>query len=457
MNSLVMQTVRVHSMLAPGDVVVTGVSGGADSMALLHFLHTHRNEWGITVIAAHVNHGLRGAEADAEEELVRRWCKENGVAFRLMKTDVSACAKARKMGLEACGRELRYGFFESLAQEYQAKIATAHTLSDNIETLLLHLARGAGLRGAQGILPVRGKIIRPLIRVERAQTEQYCQQNHIPFAVDSSNRSDAFARNRIRRHVLPQLRLLNPALPQALEGFMRRAGADEAYLQSLAAQKLAQAAVAGGYDCRILREAPEPVRCRALMEAARRAGADYTCAHVRALDCLLQKGRGQTDLPGGIQAVCQNGALRLQKTLQLRPQELPQEISPPQEALFYGRRLSFRVETLGNYKKDTKIYKMLLSAGVNYDTISGSIVLRSRQEGDRFAPAGRGVTKTLKNLFQEAGIPPERRGRTAIVECGGEIVWIEGIGVSERAKIREDTQRALVILPEEELQNEEGY
>lgn len=450
MNDLVLQTMAEYGMVSPGDAVVVGVSGGADSMALLHFLHTHGQELGVLVIAAHVNHMLR-SDAGRDEAYVRRWCSEHGVPFYCTRQDVAACAKEKGMGLEACGREIRYAFFETTARPYGAKIATAHTLSDSMETVLFHMARGTGLKGLRGIPPVRGNVIRPFIRVERWQTERYCFENHIDFVSDGSNFSNAFSRNRIRNLVLPELKKLNPALPRALEGLMRRAAADDAYLESLAMQLLRRAVLADGYDGRLLWDAPAPVRARALLAAAGQAGADCGEVHVEALEGLLQKGMGKADLPGGVEARCRKGVLRFEKSLSAPPEPLRMEIHPPQTVFFGGKRLAIRLVPLSAHKNDAKIYKMLLSNGVNYDTISGSIVLRNRREGDRFSPAGRGVTKTLKKLFQEAGIPPEQRGKAAILECGGQILWIEGFGASEQAKIWEGARQALVVLPEEEF------
>lgn len=142
-------------LFPPQGRVIVGLSGGADSMALTHFLVYHTN---LQVLAAHVNHGLRGSAADQDEEVVRRWCEENGIPLRVLHADVKQQARERNLGLEECGREVRYAFFQELADRGTDRIATAHTLSDQVETVLLHLTRGAGLRGLCGIPPVRGRL-----------------------------------------------------------------------------------------------------------------------------------------------------------------------------------------------------------------------------------------------------------------------------------------------------------
>ena len=181
-----------HRMFPPGCAVVAGLSGGADSTALTHFLYTRRARYGIVLIAAHINHGLRGEEADADEAAARRFCADRGIPFRVFHADVAALAREQGLCLEDCGRRVRYGFFRSVLQEQGCalgRIATAHTASDNAETILMNLARGAGTHGLRGILPVRGQVVRPLLALTRAEVEAYCACYGLPFVQDASNDS----------------------------------------------------------------------------------------------------------------------------------------------------------------------------------------------------------------------------------------------------------------------------
>ena len=206
-EELIWQTVRRYSMLTGAERVVAGFSGGADSMALVHFLW----QAGIPLLAAHVNHGLRGKASDADEECVRRFCAERQIPLRVLHADAAKAAAERREGIEAAGRRIRYGFFESLCGPGD-KIATAHTLSDQAETVLLHLVRGSGTKGLCGIPPMRGRVIRPLIGLTREQIEEYCTRYALPFVTDASNFSREYARNRVRLDIIPALKEMNPSL-----------------------------------------------------------------------------------------------------------------------------------------------------------------------------------------------------------------------------------------------------
>lgn len=256
-------------LFPPQGRVIVGLSGGADSMALTHFLVYHTN---LQVLAAHVNHGLRGSAADQDEEVVRRWCEENGIPLRVLHADVKQQARERNLGLEECGREVRYAFFQELADRETDRIATAHTLSDQVETVLLHLTRGAGLRGLCGIPPVRGKIVRPFLRVTREQVEAYCRFYHLPYVTDQTNADRGFARNRVRLDVVPALKAVNPALEREIAGMTARLARDEAYLQEEAQRAVERAKTPNGYSRTELAALPTAILVRALERILRRAG-----------------------------------------------------------------------------------------------------------------------------------------------------------------------------------------
>ena len=190
-------TLAHYAMLAPGDLVVAGVSGGADSMALLAFLLSLSARYPLRVAVCHLNHRLRGAEADRDARLVEDFCRMAGVPFHLAAVDVAGEARRQGLSFEEMGRRMRYDFFDRVADGYAAqggrvRIATAHTRSDAVETMLLALLRGSSIDGLCGIPPVRGRIIRPLIEVTRTEVEDYCRTEGIPFCEDSTNRQDDY-------------------------------------------------------------------------------------------------------------------------------------------------------------------------------------------------------------------------------------------------------------------------
>ncbi|MCI8497643.1 MAG: tRNA lysidine(34) synthetase TilS [Clostridiales bacterium] len=272
MRKRVVETIVQYGMVKKGDCVLVGLSGGADSTSLLHVLCSMREEWKITVSAAHLNHCLRGEESDRDEAFCRKLCEQIGVSLTVERADVAKAAKRSGESVEQCGRRLRYALFERESLKNGARIATAHTLSDSVETVLLHLTRGTGLKGLCGIPPVRGNIIRPLIECTRADVERYAADQGLSFVEDSSNRSRDYARNRVRLDVVPVLETLNPSLAQSVSRMMRQARQDEQCLAGLAEEALRKAARQDGYSVSELLNCPDAVLTRAVIEAGRRAG-----------------------------------------------------------------------------------------------------------------------------------------------------------------------------------------
>ena len=234
MNRNVLELIKKHQMLSPGDHLVVALSGGRDSMALLHLMLSLREQLSITVSAAHYNHNLRGEESLRDEAFVREYCREHEIPLAVGSGDVSGYAAEHGVGIEEAARLLRYNFLLSL----EGKIATAHNADDNLETLLMHLIRGTGLHGLGGIPPVRDRLIRPLLTVERAAIDAYCLSNHIPYVEDSTNSEDFCLRNRLRHQVLPLLRQENPGIAGDLSRLSLLLRDEDAYLAQEAAKHL---------------------------------------------------------------------------------------------------------------------------------------------------------------------------------------------------------------------------
>lgn len=440
MTEQIQTTSQRHQMLFAGAHVVAAVSGGADSMALLHALYTLREPLGFTLGAAHVHHGLRGEEADRDEALVRRFCEQRDIALQVHHADVRAIAKNTGEGLEEAGRRVRYAFFETLDAD---RIATAHTLDDRTETLLLNLTRGCGGSGLLSIPPVRGKIIRPLLDCTRAQVEAYCEQHAIAYATDSTNQDVTFARNRIRHAVVPQLQAINPQLAQAVQRGLAVREEEESYLRGQTQALLTAAANGEGYSCAVLQAAHPALRRRAIKEIlTAHTGWDTTQKTILQLEGLLAAG-GKLQLPGGTFAQSRGGCLFLYAP--------PQKMQPWQVPLHEGEiktpagRFAVTIFHSSDTQKTQKVYKVLLASSLDYDTIMGITVLRSRQPGDAIRLAGRGCTKTLKNLLQEADVPPHRRNAVAILADAEGPVWVQGFGCAERCRVTGQTERMLHI------------
>ncbi|MCL2884442.1 MAG: tRNA lysidine(34) synthetase TilS [Oscillospiraceae bacterium] len=421
-------TVRHHRMLERGDTVLAAVSGGADSVALLHWLCANCERLGVTLVALHVNHGLRGDEAARDEAFVRRLCEEWGVPLRVYAADVRAYAEDHKMGLEEAGRAVRYAFFEEQAALHdRAKIATAHTRSDSTETVLMHLIRGCGLNGLSGIPPVRGNVIRPLIDCTREDVEAYLARHSVAYMTDSTNAHTIFVRNRLRREVLPVLRELNPQLDAAVARLSAHAARDSAYLEELARE--ADGEIRGQAWGRTAADVKPPVNEPGEREKTSASNPVKTfmpsCANLPATPLAAW--------PPAIRV----RLLRCRARQQSSSQGGQLTISPvPAPKVLEIAEMPF-----AQYEK---IYKKLVNNVLDHDKLQGYLRRRTRRPGDAFRPVGRG-TKTLKKLFNEAHIPLNERADVPVFEDGGGIVFVCGFGCDERVKITKDTRTVTVI------------
>lgn len=446
METKILATIQKYRMLEPGGRVVAGVSGGADSMCLLHFLCILRKDWNLTVIAAHVNHGLRGEEAKRDEEFVQSWCEEHGITFEVLHADVGALARERGQGTEACGRDVRYRFFSGLAEKYGAQVATAHTASDNAETVLFHLIRGTGMRGLGGIKPVRGNIIRPLIEMTREEVEACCRENQVPYLTDSTNLSDDYTRNRLRHHLVPLCKEINPGFEKGVLRLSETLSQDEVYFMEQAKNALDNARLENGtYSSHSLAELPAPILSRAVLLCAQA----FSCRcleqkHIKAVCNAISEGSGACDLPCGLYAAVSQGMFRIvQKEKSAEKWEIP--LADAVSLTKYTKKLSVSICSKMEYDKKTKFNKKLLNNSMDYAIISKHPVFRTRREGDTFSPRGKNGTKTVKKLFNEYKIPREQRGKILLLAQGSEVLWIDGLGVSRHAAVSDKTQRVLII------------
>ena len=448
------QAIELYNMLSHGDRVIVGLSGGADSCALLHFLCSIREEYALSITAVHVNHRIRGEEAERDATFAEEFSKHLCVAFRLYTKNIPEIAAEQGRGLEECGREVRYRLFQEDAEKQGGKIATAHTLSDSVETVLFHIIRGCAVNGLKGIPPVRGNIIRPLILCERHEIEAYCRKHSIPYMTDSTNLNADYARNKIRLQILPLMRAINPSVDESISRLSASAREDDAFLDRLAAEISEEYLLTGSAD-RLFTEAPAVVS-RALMHICReKCRITPEQKHISTMMDSLSRGAGSVNLPGnhffrvrGKQLIFSNISKNCFPTSNSYEKwvikNILGEIITP-----FGQKIKTTIidKTIynelidkNNVNFDEKVFKNCL----DYDKISHA-VFRFRREGDCFSPAGRHCTKSLKKLFNEEKIPPGIRGELPLLESGGKIAWISLIGVSELFKVTETTAHVLYI------------
>ncbi len=439
------------NMLPDGCRVIVGLSGGADSVALTHFLLRYSARHSVRVTAAHVNHGLRGVQSDEDERFVREFCEKQGVELRVLRSDVRSLAAGKSEGIEECGREVRYSFFQSLCGK-DDRIATAHTLSDSAETVLMNLARGAGPRGLCGVPPVRGNVVRPLIEITRSEVERYCAFYGLSFVTDRTNLVPDCVRNKIRLLVVPVMKEINPAFEGCVGRTLRLFREDETYLEKEAGRRLKEARMPEGYRAAAFRDAPSPIESRMIFKAlGGRAGPREGYRNIGAVLKVIAEGKGTVTVAGGIQCSVRGNTLFITPPEAFSPEKAWKvPLNPSGTRLPDGRILTARAVLPEIGKKRGKIHNLRFYNLIDYDTIfkAGGFV-RNRRPGDRFLLAGRGVTKTLKKLFNETKIPPWRRDRIAVVEVAGRIVWVEGFGPSEEALPSEEDAAAAEIMIKE--------
>lgn len=444
------KTIDEHQLLQPGDRVAVGFSGGADSIALLAFLLDIADQYKLDLVACHVNHQLRGDESNRDEAFVRAFCAERGVECRVLTIDAAALAAQQGCSVEVAARGARYRFFEEAAGP-NGKIATAHTLSDSIETTVFHLARGTGLRGLCGIPTRRGNIIRPLIDCTRQQVEQYCRENGLAFVTDSTNFTDDYTRNIIRHHIVPRLYEINPAAHRAIGGLHQRLGQDNDYLETTALEAL-NALLVGedNLDRAGYLKLHPAIRYRVLRLLFDRAGVEPSARLAGLADTIISAGSGRQELTKGVYLYSNDGQFGVQR--QTAAPDAPYfeiEITLPPPGQSCVVQVAGREVRLQNSPfepgSSQKVHNCHLKNSLDCAKISDVPLFRCKKEGDRFAPAGRGITKTLKKMFQEASITPEQRRRLLILAAGEHILWVEGLGVSSLAAPGPQTQNMITI------------
>lgn len=443
---------RQYSLFSQGDRIAVGVSGGADSVALLRFLAALRPQFGWDLVVCHIHHGLRGAEADRDECFVRALAEQLGLPCAVSRIDAAALALRDHISVEEAGRMARYAFFAQTAGE-GGRIATAHTLDDSIETVLMNMVRGTGLRGLCGIPRIRGNIVRPLLDCTRAEVEDYLGALGQPYCTDSTNLTDDYTRNRIRHDILPRLCALNPNFPGAMARMLPRLAAQQALTDCLAAQSAQQLhAACGGLSRQGLSALPEPVCDRLLLRLLEQNRLPVSAAAVERMTETLRTG-GKLDLaarswffvaqgdlaaviyapPGGIPPV---------------PVPLPQEETPvilpfsPQKSL----KLTLCNKIVANTSEKFNI--SLLKYAIDCDRIKGYSFMRTRRPGDTFIVGKKQLS--LGEAWAVAGIPALLRPALMVLADEQGVLWAEGIGSSSRAAVTENTKQYVIIECQEE-------
>jgi tRNA(Ile)-lysidine synthase len=421
--------IRSHELFAPGDKILLAVSGGIDSMVMLHLLH----HAGVTVGVAHCNFQLRGSESDEDENFVRRICQALDVPFYTTRFHTEVYSAEHKLSIQMAARELRYAWFNTiLAQQHYTAIATAHHLNDSLETVLLNLIHGVGLDGLTGIAVKNGPVIRPLLFATRTQIEEYAHAYTIHWREDRSNKTDDYQRNFIRHQVVPRLQEINPSLEQTVQrGLQKLAG--DAHLAALGQAQWEQVYVT---------HRPE----KTLIE--KKGLQHHTPASV--LWRFLKKMNFNLDICDDIVSVVhqQPGKKFFSSSHQLVVDREHIIITPLQEhwpdvtirsfpAAYQLGIFSLAVTVSDDVAKSTDTQLASLDA----DTITWPLTWRVWKAGDTFQPLGMKGRKKISDFLIDNKIPVSDKQHVTVLACGDDIVWVAGHRIDDRYKITGNTKR----------------
>ena len=424
--------------------ILLGLSGGADSSALLIMLAEYAKQVGSRIYAAHLNHGIRGDEADRDEQFCKELCSRVGVKFFSKKLDIPSIASASGESVETAARNARYDFFYKIMKEMGIKIlATAHNADDNLETLLFNIARGTGLGGLCGIPESRPMgdcvVIRPILTMEKEKIISFCENNGLSFVTDSTNADNEYTRNKIRNRIIPILKEINPSAVRNASRMTESLKDDSLCLQSMADWFVEE--LGGNYSIELekLCGSPSSIVNRALIRLYDEitGGRSLEATHINAIKELAKKGipHSSISLPNGIEARVENGRLCL-----LTKGNTNFSFDAFNVLLSNGKN---EIENAGveiflndlNYSKN--IYKKSILLSIESDTIDGALVARSRAPGDKILLGG--MHKSAKKLYNEKKIPLELRNRIPIICDKSGIIAIPFIGIRDGARAKQSS------------------
>ncbi|MDE7020295.1 MAG: tRNA lysidine(34) synthetase TilS [Lachnospiraceae bacterium] len=470
--------IEKHRMISGGDVIVAGVSGGADSVCMLSVLRKLTEEIPFRLFVVHVHHGVR-EDAQEDADYVKRLCEEWNIPFTLKKVDMNKYAKENRLSPEEAGRQLRYqAFEEALCKETGAKIAVAHNRNDRAETMLFHLFRGSGLKGLGSIRPVRERVIRPLLCLERKEIEAYLSEKKMSYCMDSTNYEDTYTRNKIRHQILAyaDAHICQNAVAHVGDAAEILAQADDfitkqtilACDRCVIAQEESETAInlAAFREEDIFIQKMILLRCVEQITPYRK---DITREHINDLMELTGKcGSRELILPYNLRACKEYDKLILYKLTRresdageetpweernLPPEYLPVFVTVPGEVSIPGLgKISFQYvpEEAFFYKKGQNIPEKTYTKWFDYDKITKVLMFRTRKTGDYLTIDNALRKKTVKEYMINEKIPKMQRERIYLLADGQHIVWIPGYRISQYYKVNENTKRILQVQLKEE-------
>jgi tRNA(Ile)-lysidine synthase len=433
MRDIVLTAIERSGAIRPGERVLALLSGGADSVCLVHALREALGE--ARVKALHVNHGLREA-AEEDERFCIELCEALGIGLLVERVTVAAAGN-----LEAAARDARYGAAERARATLDLDVvATGHTATDQVETILYRLASSPGRRALLGMRPRRDHVVRPLLDVTREETHAYCQEAGLSWQEDESNLDRTLARNRLRLEILPALREIHPAADRNVLATAAQLRDEQEVLDRAVTEALREAGGGGSppaVEVSRLAGLPAALRrlvLRRLAEDAAGGPVSIGTAEIASIERLAGAGgSGSVQIGGGVEAVCEYGIVRFGRRAS-EPELEPVELTVPGRCRFGAWELRCTVAPL-----EAGMLGSLDAPVLDADLLAGPLTVRAWTEGDRMTPLGLGGSKSLQDVFVDRKVPRSVRGLLPVVESGGEIAWVAGVALSEAFKVSDRT------------------
>ena len=440
-----------------GDSVLLGVSGGADSTCLLYVLNDLKEKFDLKLLVVHVNHGIRGEEADRDAMHVKKMCEKLNVPFRLKEIDVPSISKETGKSEEEAGRDARYATFFEIAKEINAdKIAVAHNLNDNSETILFNLFRGTGIKGLMGIPVKREKIVRPLLCCTRKEIEEYLKTKGIEYQNDSTNSDTEYSRNKLRLDVIPYIKKnINEKVEYNIVNAANNLSEIYEYINSQADMTYKEYVI---HDI-IINEA-EKLPAAILSEVIRKqiykiAGKlkDITRVHVQSVKELLKmEVSKKIELPYNLVAIKKYEGVEITQVKETENHViLPEQTLIKENKIYSVPNMEIMPEK-ADFDREN-IEELLYTKWFDYDKID-RLVLRTRKPGDYIVIDDNGRTKKLKEYFINEKIPREERDKVLLLADGNSIVWVLGYRISAKYKVTKDTKNIIKISYDKEKKDD---
>ncbi|MGL4849011.1 MAG: tRNA lysidine(34) synthetase TilS [Clostridium sp.] len=449
--------IEENELLKDGDKVLVALSGGPDSICMLHLLYSVKEKYNLEIGAAHLNHMLRGVEADKDELYAKEFCESLGVEFFSKKIDIENYSKERGVSTETGGRDARYELFDSVRKEHgYTKIATAHNANDQAETILMRMMRGTGLEGLCGI-PVKrdGIFIRPILCMERNEIEEYCEEFDLKPRIDKTNLETIYTRNKIRLKILPYMKEnFNNDVVTAINRMTHILYEDNKFITDYAKGKFKEYCIKDNGNIKIKKELFNESRTilarviRKVLVKVSKSTYDFEMKHIEEVIKLNSLGTNKrVDLPNGIYAENIYGEIYIKKRVEKKECTVSE--------ITIGKEDVEGVQNFGEYEfkfevirkeKNLKITNNDLIKYFDYDKINKCIIIRNRKNGDKIVPFGMKGTKKLKDIFIDMKIQKEKRDELPIIEFDDNIAWVVGVKLSEIYRVTKDTENILKII-----------